>query len=124
MKIRHALAALLALSLAACATTPTIKSAPPAPIVAPDPPGLVQILRKPEATITALLGKPSMARTEGPARQLQFIRPPCILDIFLYPTPQSPTPLARTATARKPDGSAMDPGACLTLIVPTAPPAR
>lgn len=120
MKIRHAPAAIFFLSLAACATTPTIKAAPPAPVIAPDPPGLVQILRKPETTITALLGRPSMARTEGPARQLQFIRPPCILDIFLYPTPESTVPLARTATARKPDGSAMDPGACLTLIVPAA----
>ena len=120
MKIAQTPFLLLTLSLAACATTPTINAAPPAPVIAPDPPGLVQILRKPEATITALLGRPSMARTEGPARRLQFIRPPCILDIFLYPTPQSPTPLARSATARKPDGSAMEPGACLTLIIPAA----
>lgn len=128
MKIHHAPAAFLALWLAGCATTPTIQSAPPAPLIAPDPPGLVQVLRKDEAAITALLGRPSMARTEGPARQLQFIRPPCILDIFLYPAAQSPAAqsavkLARTATARRPDGTAMDAGSCLTLIIPVAPPA-
>lgn len=124
MKITNLPLGLLLLALSACATTPTIVSAPPAPVVVPDPPGLVQILRKPEASITALLGQPSMARTEGAARQLQFIRPPCVLDVFLYPSlgsgQNATTPLARTAVARKPDGSAMEAGDCLKLIVPVA----
>jgi hypothetical protein len=108
------------LVLTGCATTPTIRSAAPPAVLNPDPPGLVQILRKPESTITALLGKPSMARTEGPARQLQFVRPPCVFDVFLYPTPDSAQPIASTAVARAPDGTAMDAGRCLALIVPVA----
>ncbi|WP_416907053.1 MAG: hypothetical protein ACMVO5_08305 [Polymorphobacter sp.] len=109
------------LALAGCAGTPTIRSAAPPPVINPDPPGLLQILRKPETSITALLGAPSMARSEGPARQLQFIRPPCVFDVFLYPTAESRVPLARTAVARAPDGTAMDAGRCLALIVPVAP---
>lgn len=107
------------LTLAGCATTPpTIMAPPPPPVIAPIPPGLAQILGQPESAVTALLGKPSMARTEGPARQLQFIRPPCVLDVFLYP--EVGTPRVRTAAARRPDGTRMEPGTCLTLIIPVA----
>lgn len=120
MKISALPLGLIFLGLGACATTPTIEARGPAPVVAPDPPGLVQILHKPEASIIALLGRASMARSEGTARQLQFIRPPCVLDIFLYPTAASAAPLARTAMARKPDGSTIDAGDCLKLIIPVS----
>jgi hypothetical protein len=51
---------------------------------------------------------------------MQFIRPPCVLDVFLYPATGGAV-MVRTAAARKPDGSRMDPGTCLGLIVPARP---
>lgn len=106
----------LMLGLAACATTP-----PPAPTAAPPPPpGLARLIGIDAAAVTRLLGAASLDRSEGPARQLQFVRPPCVLDVFLYPPTPGAVPLVKTAAARKPDGSKIDPGACLSLIAPAA----
>jgi hypothetical protein len=105
------------LLLAACATTataPPVVSVPDSPL----PPGLARLQGMGEAQVLALLGPASMARDEGPARQLQFIRPPCVLDVFLYPQAGGGLPRVRTATARRPDGSRMDSGVCLALITP------
>lgn len=102
------------LVLSGCAATP-----PPAKVAAPPPPppGLGRLIGQTAAGVTALLGPASLDRTEGPGRQLQFIRPPCVLDVFLYPATGGAVTV-RTAAARKPDGSRMDPGACLGLIAP------
>ncbi len=114
---------LVLLLLAACAT-----SAPPAPaprpVAAPPPPppGLARLFGRDAAAVLALLGPASLDRSEGPARQLQFVRPPCVLDIFLYPS--AGKLLVNGAAARKPDGSRMEPGACLSLIVPGSAPPR
>ncbi|OYU16109.1 MAG: hypothetical protein CFE37_01795 [Alphaproteobacteria bacterium PA4] len=112
-----------ALLLAGCAATPTpapVAAPPHAP--APPPPGLSRILGSGAAGVTALLGPASMERSEGPARQLQFIRPACVLDVFLYPPAAGGAPVVRTAAARRPDGSRIDAGACLALLAPAAPP--
>ncbi len=109
---------LLALTLAACAApAPPLVSSAPAPPPPPPPPGLARILGTGAANVIALLGPASLDRSEGPARQLQFIRPPCILDVFLYPGPGGAVAV-RTAAARKADGSRIDPGTCLALIIP------
>ena len=103
------------LVLVACATT---APPPPPPLSAPPPPGLSRLIGIDAAAVTRLLGPASLDRSEGPARQLQFVRPPCVLDVFLYPPTPAAPPLVRTAAARKPDGSRIDPGACFSLIVP------
>jgi hypothetical protein len=106
------------LALAACATTPGPVATPPP---APPPPGLSRLVGLEVGGVTKLLGPASLDRSEGTARLLQFIRPPCVLDVYLYPpTPGAPAKV-RTAAARKPDGSRIDPGACLLLIAPPAP---
>ncbi|KAB7647530.1 hypothetical protein [Polymorphobacter fuscus] len=105
-----------ALVLAGCAATPAPVVAPPPP--APPPPGLQRLIGQDAAAVTRLLGPASLDRTEGPARQLQFVRPVCVLDVYLYPATPGGVPHVRTAAARKPDGSRIDPGACLSLIVP------
>ncbi|MBC7521287.1 MAG: hypothetical protein H7268_09375 [Sandarakinorhabdus sp.] len=116
--MKHAPLALL-LVVAGCAAAPPPKpaAAPPPP---PPPPGLGRLIGQSAAGVTALLGAASLDRSEGPARQMQFIRPPCVLDVFLYPA-TSGAVVVRTAAARKPDGSRMDPGTCLGLIVPARP---
>jgi hypothetical protein len=104
------------LLLAACASTPK----PVAPAAAPPPPGLSRLIGSDAAGVTRLLGPASLDRSEGPGRQLQFVRPPCVLDVFLYPPAGGGAPVVRTAAARKPDGSKIDPGACLSLIAPAS----
>lgn len=118
MKIRLS-TCLLPLVLVACATTgtPPVVEVPQAAL----PPGLARLQGLGEAQVLALLGPASMARDEGPARQLQFIRPPCVLDVFLYPQAGGGAPRVRMASARRPDGSRMEPGVCLGLILPAAP---
>ena len=106
-----------ALVVAACATTPPVAPAPPAPL---PPSGLARLIGIDAAAVTRLLGAASLDRSEGPAHQLQFVRPPCVLDVFLYPPTPGATPQVRTAAARKPDGSRIDPGACLALLLPAA----
>lgn len=108
---------LLCLGLSACATTSPPASAPP-PAALPPPPGLAQLINGDAAAVTALLGPASLDRSEGQARALQFVRPPCILDVFLYPPAPGALPRVRTAAARKPDGGRIDPGACLSMILP------
>jgi hypothetical protein len=90
--------ALPLLALSACTTTP-------APVVVPPP-------------APRLLGAASLDRSEGPARALQFVRPVCILDVYLYPPSPGAAPQVRTAAARRPDGSRIDPGACVALLLP------
>ena len=112
------LALLALLLLAACATAPPAPAPRPVAAPPPPPPGLARLFGRDAAAVLALLGPASLDRSEGPARQLQFVRPVCILDVFLYPhTPGGPLQV-RTAAARKPDGSRIDPGACLALLVP------
>jgi hypothetical protein len=113
------LPAVLLLTIAACSQAPPLATVPPAaPRFAPPPPGLARLLGRDAATVMALLGKPSLDRREGTARLLQFVRPPCVLDVFLYPDAGA-APTVRTAAARRPDGSRIDAGACLTLLSPT-----
>lgn len=106
----------LLLLVAACAPTAPPPAAPPPP----PPPGLDKIIGKPAAAVTALLGAVTLDKTEGPARQLQFVRPACVLDVYLYPPVSGGAPVVRTAAARKPDGARMDPGTCLGLMAPAA----
>ena len=118
MKRTNAAALVLLLALAAC-TTPATPPPPVAAPPAPTPPGLGRIIGSQATAVIALLGAPSLDRSEGPARQLQFVRPPCVLDVFLYPGANG-APVVRTAAARRPDGSRIDPGACLALLLPNA----
>ena len=106
--------------LAGCATPQLAPAPPPPPRIAPPPPGLARILGQGAAAVTGLLGAPSLDRREGPGRQLQFVRPPCVLDVFLYPDANG-REAVRTAASRRPDGSRIDPGACLALLAPAQP---
>jgi len=104
------------LLLTACATAappppPPRREAPP-----PSPPGLARLYGRDAAAVLAMLGPASLDRSEGPARQLQFVRPPCVLDVYFFPV--GGRSVVTGAAARKHDGSRIEPGACLALLVP------
>ena len=92
---------------AACATVP-----PPAPLPPPAP-GMERLIGATAAAATALLGKPTLDRSEGPGRQLQFARRTCVLDLYYYPDAKAGQPVARFAEARGRDGKVQDAGVCL-----------
>ena len=112
--------ALSVLALGACTTTPAPMVAPALPPPAPPPLGLSRLIGLDAPGVVRLLGPASLDRSEGIARALQFVRPVCILDVFLYPPAPGASPKVRTAAARKPDGSRIDPGACVALLLPPA----
>ena len=115
------------LAIAACAPTP-----PPAPPPPPPPavPGMEKIIGQPVSAATALLGTPTLDRSEGRARALQFARAGCVLDIYYWPDPRGAQPVATFAEARLRDGRPQEAGACLAQQLagsgaapPAAPPA-
>ena len=97
--------------LSACAT-----SAPPVATPVAAPSGLARLQGRDVAAVLALLGPASLDRSEGPARQLQFVRPACVLDVYFYPA--GGRLAVNGAAARKPDGSRIEPAACLALLAP------
>jgi len=106
------------LVLAGCATpTPAPLLPSPPPIVYAPVRGLERLLGKAEAAATALLGKPSLDRRDGPAHHLQFARAACILDVYYYPDAGG-QPVARHAAARLPDGKPIEAGDCLQRQTP------
>lgn len=113
MRPAPVLALIATAALAACApraAPPPVATVTPPPAPAPRA-GLERVLgATPEAAI-ALLGSPTLDRTEGRARQLQFTRGACVLDLFFYPS--GPALAARYADARLKDGRALDPASCL-----------
>ena len=98
------------LLVAACAPTP--KLAPPPPPPPPAVPGLERLIGHPVAAATALLGPPTLDRSEGKARALQFARAGCILDVYYWPDAAG-QPIATFAEARRRDGGEEAASACL-----------
>lgn len=110
------------LILAACAQQPK-----PAPPVAPAPPpapaslGISRIIGHPPERVIALLGSPTLDRSEGPARHLQFARVPCVLDVFFYPRQGAAGVAASHAEARQRDGRPYDAGSCIEAQIRVQP---
>lgn len=129
------LATLLAPLLAACASTvpsgsggrpvKTIGGQPVRPPVRATPrdpnfqtiPGLEDVIGMGEDQLVRQFGPARLNVWEGDARKLQFIGKACVLDVFLYPTAQSKTPLASYVDARRSsDGKDVDRAACVTAL--------
>jgi hypothetical protein len=111
--MRIAIAGALMLGVAACAPTP-----PPAATLPPPTPGMERVMGVPPATATALLGAPTLDRTEAPGRVLQWSKPACVLDIYYYPDPRiGGAVTGRYAEARTRDGKAIDAGSCLSALL-------
>ena len=70
----------------------------------------------------ALLGNPTLDRSEGKARALQFARAVCVLDIYYWPDAKVGQPVATFAEARLRDGRPQDAGTCLAQQIASAAP--
>lgn len=107
----------LGLALLAAACAPTTPPPQRAAIAPPPPPpsriGLERVLGATPDAVVTVLGSPTLDRTEGPARHLQFARGPCVLDLFFYPPQPGAQHLARHAEARFKDGRPLDAASCL-----------
>jgi hypothetical protein len=104
--------------LAGCAAPapPPAPPPPPPPPTAPaGPRGLAEVLGLNAAAIQQKLGTPSLNRTEGPNRLLQYKGAACVLNLFL--AAPSGEALARFADARGPDGRAIDANACVNQLI-------
>lgn len=135
----RACVALIALSLAGCATTPPpaktarvstapalTKAAPtrvrpsrrppPSPI-AQIVPGVAGVIGNDAAGLIRQFGPPRLDIVEGDARKLQFTGTACVLDAYLYPPAIGKEPLATYIDARRPsDGQDVDRAACIAAL--------
>lgn len=132
-------AAVFALALAGCATTPP--PAKPAPVSAkPTPtkpaptrvrpvrktppaavaqfvPGVEGVIGNDAAGLIRQFGPPRLDVVEGDARKLQFSGTACVLDAYLYPPAAGKEPLATYIDARRPsDGQDVDRAACIAAL--------
>jgi len=115
--VRMRIPILLLLIAGACAPAalpgPARLAAPPAAPATVVPVGLTRVLGRPAADVVALIGSPTLDRTEGKGHQLQFARGPCVLDLFLYAPATGAEPRVKYAFARRKDGRPLDPASCL-----------
>ena len=138
--LRSALAPLILLALAGCAsgvsspgqqTPPPPRGQVPVPPTQPPPrpvagfrapqimnePGLAGIIREDGASLLRKFGEARLNVAEGDMRKLQFAGPACVLDIFLYPLSANGEPVATWVEARRAsDGAAVDRAACARAL--------
>jgi hypothetical protein len=69
--------------------------------------------------IRALFGKPDLIRHEPPAEIWQYARRDCVLDLFLYPDPQSLAVIY--LEARTDDGESTEPRRCVGELLADEP---
>src|SRR5256885_1927441 len=109
MKGRALFAAALGAALAAGCVAPVRETA--APAVRPRTPlqepgyaagGLESVMGQNARALIALFGNPDLDDREGPARKLQFLRPACVLDAYLYPPRARAEPVVTHVDARPP----------------------
>lgn len=115
---RTGLAALLALSLAACGggVVPPARISPP-----PGPPASAFSRPGPLKGMDARhlvqqLGQPRLDIRESTVRKLQFANARCVLDAYLYAPGQGKEPVVTHVDARTPLGIDVDPAACAASL--------
>ena len=139
-------AAVLALALSGCVTTPpagtsTAQPEPqrprptsPPPMTVPTPapsarpggfipprvmtmPGLEGVIGSNAAALTTVFGTPRLQVREGDAVKLQFNGEACVLDVYLYPLTQGAEPTATYVDARRAsDGLDVDRASCVAAL--------
>ena len=114
--MRRLLAPALALTVAACASTP--KPQPAAVAIQPTARSVGgNLIGLDVNDLGRRFGQPMFQVQEGPGTKLQWTGGGCVLDVYLYP-PDSGSGVARVtyADARRPSGADIDVASCLTLM--------
>jgi hypothetical protein len=104
-----------ALILGGCATTPQPQPQPVAPAQPPPRPvaGLVGLTA---GELVQRLGAPALQVREGAGLKLQFRRPSCVLDAYLYASGAGTVERVTHVDARLPSGSDTDPRGCMAAF--------
>lgn len=80
-------------------------------------PGLDGVIGATANDLARQFGNPRLDVIEGDVRKLQFSGRPCVLDVYLYPTPSGREPLATYVDARRAsDGRDVDRAACVRSL--------
>jgi len=109
---RSALA--LTLFVSACATRPE-QAAAPQPTTAPMKRSS-ELLGWTAAELIGEFGTPALQVREGTSVKLQFRRPACVLDAYLYPSGSNPPKVTHVDT-RLPSGADTDQAACIAALL-------
>ncbi|MBT0668915.1 hypothetical protein HT136_11105 [Novosphingobium profundi] len=79
--------------------------------------GLEGVIGVTERELVRQFGQPRLDVWEGDARKLQFTGRACLLDVYLYPTSNSKSPVATYVDARRQsDGQDVDRAACVAAL--------
>ena len=106
----------LTLFVSACATRPA-QVAAPQPTTAPAPVKRSgELLGWTAAELIGEFGTPALQVREGTSVKLQFRRPACVLDAYLYPSGTNPPKVTHIDT-RLPSGADTDQAACIAALV-------
>ena len=118
MERRLTVAALGALALAGCASTPAARPAAQQAVGAPrfNAAGLDGVMGRNARALESLFGRPELDIREGEARKLQFTGPACVLDTYLYPRAAGADPIVTYVDARLPDGGDIDRASCVAAL--------
>ena len=104
----------LALFVSACATRPEPAAAPqPAPV--PERRSS-ELLGWTASELIGEFGTPALQVREGTSLKLQFRRPSCVLDAYLYPSAGSQPKVSHVDT-RLPSGADTDQAACIAALL-------
>jgi hypothetical protein len=117
-----ALALLPLALLAGCAgdssaPPPATASRRPAPASKTQPaPAAPQTIGADAPTLLAQFGTPALDQREGPARKLQFRGPTCVMDAYLYPSPNNGPARVTWIDTRGAQGNDTDRAACVAAL--------
>lgn len=104
----------LALFVSACSTRPEPAAAPqPAPV--PERRSS-ELLGWTASELIGEFGTPALQVREGTSLKLQFRRPSCVLDAYLYPSAGSQPKVSHVDT-RLPSGADTDQAACIAALL-------
>ena len=109
--------ALLASTLAACATAPR-QPVTPVPTTRPQPQPVQRgdLIGHTVNELAARFGAPHFQVREGPGLKLQWSGPACVLDAFLYPAPGTTVMRVTFVDARRTSGDPVDRAGCIAAL--------
>jgi hypothetical protein len=110
----------LTLVLASCAAPrqpePATAAAPAPVVIAPQPAESGAVIGMTAGDLLAHFGPPALQVREGGSLKLQFRSPACVLDAYLYPSPEGGAARVTHVDARLPSGLDTHRDACAAQL--------